>query len=852
MTGIAGIKWHYIGVAVSLLLFTAALVALHHVLAEVRLADVLARFGETPLASVLLSLACVAGSYLALTGYDVLALRHLGKQMPYGRAALASFTSYTFSHNIGLSLVTGGSIRYRIYSAVGLSATEIATLTGLCALTFGLGVSLLLGFALLLEPAVLSGADALPAAVNRAIGAAILLVVIGYAIWTGFRRQPLRLRNWSLSLPSLPMTLEQFALGTVDISFAAGALYLVLPPGVDISFAAFVGIYVAAITIGVLSHSPGGLGVFEAVMLLALPEAQQGALFGSLLVYRCLYYLLPLAMAAVLLSWHEVHLRQEALGPTLRAVRRLSHAVAPVVLGATVFAGGAILLFSAATPAEGARVAALRHFLPLPFVEASHLLSSVVGLWLMIVARGLFRRLDGAFHMTMLLLCGGIVFSLLKGFDYEEALILSGVLILLIANRPAFYRKASLLNQPFSAAWIATITAIIAGSFWLGIFAFKHVEYSGALWWEFTYRGDAPRFLRASVTVTVLALGVLVYTLLRPAAPREGGNLQEFEAVRRIVADSPRADANLALTGDKRFCMSEGEDAFIMYQVQGRSWVALGEPVGPEAAWEGLLWRFREMCDRHGGWPVFYQVSADKLPAFLDLGLSLIKLGEEARVNLDSFSLEGSRWRDFRYADRRAAKEGAVFEIVPAAEVPSILPELHAVSDEWLADKATHEKSFSVGAFSEAYIRNFDCAVVRRDGNIVAFANILQAPAGQELSVDLVRHRNGAPHGIMDFLFIQLMLWGKAQGYKWFDLGMAPLSGLDTHPLAPVWNRIGAFVFRHGEHFYNFEGLRAYKEKFDPIWAPKYLAAPGGLALPRIMLDIAALISGGAKEIVLK
>ena len=682
------------------------------------------------------------------------------------------------------------------------------------------------------------------------LGIAILLAVAGYLVWTVFRRAPLKVNGWSFSAPSPKMTLAQFALGSIDIGFAAAALYLVLPDGIGLSFAGFVGVYVVAMTIGVLSHSPGGLGVFEAVMLLALPGTDQGAILGALLVYRCLYYLLPLAVAAILLSWNEYRLRRDSLGPAVRAVRRLAHAVAPPVLGAAVFAGGAILLFSAATPVLHERMVPLWHLLPEPFIEASHLLSSVVGLVLMVLARWLFRRLDGAFHMTVAVLCGGIAFSLLKGFDYEEALILAGVLVLLLANRSAFYRKASLLSHPLSAAWFATIAAIIGGSIWLGIFAFKHVEYSGALWWEFAYRADAPRFMRASVTVIVLAVGFLFYTLLRPARLRESKGPARPEVVRDIVAASPRADANLALAGDKRFLLSDGNDAFIMFQVQGRSWVAMGDPVGPEHAWESLLWQFRELCDRHDGWPVFYQVGAENLPLYLDLGLSLLKFGEQARVDLEAFSLEGGTRKDFRYADRRAAKEGAEFEIVPAERVPDILPQLAAVSDEWLADKATHEKGFSVGAFSADYIGNFDCAVVRRDGRIVAFANIWTAAAGRELSLDLMRHVGDAPYGIMDFLFIRLMLWAKAQGYKWFDLGMAPLSGLETHPLGPVWNRVGALIFRHGEHFYNFEGLRAYKEKFDPVWEPKYMATPGGLALPRILLDIAALISGGARGIV--
>ncbi|MFZ1748052.1 MAG: phosphatidylglycerol lysyltransferase domain-containing protein, partial [Nitrospirales bacterium] len=232
-----------------------------------------------------------------------------------------------------------------------------------------------------------------------------------------------------------------------------------------------------------------------------------------------------------------------------------------------------------------------------------------------------------------------------------------------------------------------------------------------------------------------------------------------------------------------------------------------------------------------------------------DMGLALLKLGEEARVDLREFSLEGRNRKELRYAYRRSAKEGALFEVVPANQVNGIMEELRQVSDEWLKEKNTAEKGFSVGQFSEVYLSQFDCAVIRWEGRIVGFANIWMAPEGQEISVDLMRHRTSIPHGSMDFLFTHLMLWGKEQGYRWFNLGMAPLSGLQNHPLSSVWNQIGTFIFRHGEHFYNFEGLRTYKEKFDPGWTPKYLAAPGGLALPRMLFDVAALVSGGTKEI---
>jgi phosphatidylglycerol lysyltransferase len=235
---------------------------------------------------------------------------------------------------------------------------------------------------------------------------------------------------------------------------------------------------------------------------------------------------------------------------------------------------------------------------------------------------------------------------------------------------------------------------------------------------------------------------------------------------------------------------------------------------------------------------------------YLNLGLTLLKLGEEARVPLDSFSLEGSARKELRQAVRHVEREGCTFEVLPLTAVTAILPELQAISDAWLAAHQTREKGFSLGFFQPDYICQFSVGLVRRNGQIVAFSNLLCGAERHELSADLMRYAPNAPNGVMDYLFIQLLLWGRHEGYHWFNLGMAPLSGLDDRALAPAWNRLGAFVFRHGEHFYNFQGLRHYKDKFDPVWEPKYLASPGGLALPRILTNLASLISGGLKGVV--
>jgi phosphatidylglycerol lysyltransferase len=274
--------------------------------------------------------------------------------------------------------------------------------------------------------------------------------------------------------------------------------------------------------------------------------------------------------------------------------------------------------------------------------------------------------------------------------------------------------------------------------------------------------------------------------------------------------------------------------------------------VGPKAEHTELVWRFRELCDRHGGWTIFYQVDAEHLPLYLDLGLALLKLGEEARVRLDTFSLKGDARKGLRHACNRVEKEGYTFAVIPAEGIPPLLPEMKAISDAWLAEKHTREKGFSLGFFEAEYLQLFPAGIVRQEGKIVAFANLWLGAEKEELSPDLMRYLPEAPSGVMEYLFIQLMLWGKQEGYRWFNLGMAPFSGFEDRALAPLWNRFGAFIFRHGEHFYNFQGLRQYKEKFAPEWTPKYLASPGGLTLPRIFANLAALISGGLKGVIAK
>jgi phosphatidylglycerol lysyltransferase len=645
----------------------------------------------------------------------------------------------------------------------------------------------------------------------------------------------------------------QLLVGSLDWILACSVLYVLLPEQSQLSFLQFLGIYLLAQVIALISHVPGGLGVFESMILLLAPNLPADALLSSLLVYRGIYYLLPLALATALLGGKELQQNRSVISQTTRASGRWLAALAPTLLAASTLLSGAVLLFSGSTPAAAHRLQWLQQFMPLPVIEMSHFSGSLIGVCLLLLARGLQRRLDAAYILTIILLAAGSLLSLLKGADFEEAVLLAVVLIAILPCRKHFYRRSSIFSEPFSLRWIAMILLIMACTTYLGIFAYKHVDYSTQLWWQFALTGDAPRYLRATVGSIILLFVLAIAKLFRPAhiQPKTAGQ-DQLLLVKNIIGQATNTLANLALLGDKTLFFDEQQKGFVMYGVQGHSWVALGDPVGPVEVAEDLAWKYREMVERHGGQTVFYEVGTSMLHVYLDMGLALFKLGEEASVNLADFSLEGKKRSDLRYIHRRLEKEGCSFKIHFASELPEMLPELKRISDTWLNEKNTSEKGFSLGIFDENYLLNFPVAVVRQNEEIVAFSNIWTSAGKEEMSLDLMRSGNSAPRSVMDFLFICLMLWGKEQGYRTFNLGMAPLSGLDNRPFAPLWNRIGSVVFQHGEQLYNFDGLRNYKEKFLPEWSPRYLVCHGGLSLPNNLINIAALISGGVKGIFTK
>jgi uncharacterized membrane protein YbhN (UPF0104 family) len=316
------IGWHRVGVLLSLTIIAVAAVVLFHSLRDLDVNEVIATVKATEWHHITAAALFVAGGYFTLTFYDWFALHTIGRnELPYRIAALSGFTSYSVGHNVGATVFTGGAVRYRIYSAYGLSAIDVAKICFIAGLTFWLGNATVLGLGIALRPEAAGPIDQLPAWLNRVIAILILLTLASYVSWVWSAPREIGQGEWKVKLPNGPSTLVQIIIGLFDLMFCALAMYMLLPDEPHVGFITLLVVFVSATMLGFASHAPGGLGVFDAAMLVALWEFNKEDLVAGLLLFRLLYYLTPFVIALAILGIREIlYMRSGKVLPKPRSV----------------------------------------------------------------------------------------------------------------------------------------------------------------------------------------------------------------------------------------------------------------------------------------------------------------------------------------------------------------------------------------------------------------------------------------------------------------------------------------------------------------------------------------------------
>lgn len=560
-------------------------------------------------------------AYAVLTIYDRLGSVYAGYPVSYIRTSLASFCAYTLAHNLGVAAVSGAAVRFRFYAAWGLPPAAIAKIVAFTSLTFGLGGFFLGGLVLMLEPQVLPWVgEHTPAWVMRAV-ALLMWAIVGTYIVLSKLVPHFTLFGHKIDLPGFRMALAQTTLATVDVAVTAAIFYALLPPAEGLTFLKFLGIYVAGYTAGLAASVPGGIGVFDGFILIALqPYVSGPEVVSALLLFRLFYYIIPLFLAGGLFAAFEINQRRHLLGGWFSKEQGATDALEVPALAGLVGLGGIALIFIGALPPK-----------PSPLLNpglldvlegaATHFAASVVGSLMLVVAYGMLRRLRVAWWAGLILLANGALVAWLRG---EPWWLTGGFLVLmaLVAAVPsAFYRPARLTSEAMSSG---TIVALIAGlicAFTLALVAYRG-PLAGEAWWSVVFSSQAPASLRFGVGLAGVLLLVAVVRLLRPARIM---TLPYDDLARLKLLE---LGATPPHTADGAIFDEDGK-AGLAFTREGRVLVGLGDPVGEEQARIALIWRFRDYCERQGVDPAFWGVGEELRRIYGDIGLTVFALPSE-------------------------------------------------------------------------------------------------------------------------------------------------------------------------------------------------------------------------------
>ncbi|MCC7118840.1 MAG: bifunctional lysylphosphatidylglycerol flippase/synthetase MprF [Anaerolineales bacterium] len=513
---------------------------------------------------------------------------------------------------------------------------------------------------------------------------------------------------------------------------------------------------------------------------------------------------------------------------------------------------GVINVLSAVTPPVHERLKILLTFLPFMVSRGGHLASALLGFALIILSVGLWRRKKQAWWLAFILLIASIVTHLTKGLDYEEATFAALVSGLLLYARPQFHalsdrpsiRQGALFTL---AALIFTVIYGVAGFYLLD----RHYSVSFGFWAalrqtlimlvEFYNPGVQPitgfgrYFIDSIYIVGIATIGFGLFMLLRPVLIRHPATEEERQRAWEIIKTHGHTPlARMALFDDKLFFFSQA-GSVISYVLSNRVALALGDPIGPVEDFENALNEFKALCKSNDWLTAFYQTLPAQLERYKQAKFDAIKIGHEAVVNLETFTLEGSVNKTLRNSFNKMLKLGYRADVIQPPYSARMLRELNLISEEWLTSKALSEMRFSLGWFDEAYLNSCPILLVRdREGFIEAFANILPEFQANEVALDLMRHRQVVESGLMDFLFVSLFQWAQQQGYASFNLGLSAFTQSQENPQDPAAERTLNYLYSNLNRFYNFSGLHSFKEKFHPTWEPRYLTYPGTINLPSV------------------
>ena len=537
-----------------------------------------------------------------------------------------------------------------------------------------------------------------------------------------------------------------------------------------------------------------------------------------IILYRISYYIVP-ALIGVLLFVHDFggKINKKFNGLPYEIVSKVAYKI----VVSLVFISGAIIVLSNIAPQYLLKIKLLKEILGKQVLGLSIGMSVVLGFLIMLAALMLKYRAKSIYKASMVLFILGIILSLTKGINPYELVFLIIVAYLLYLSKRMFYRDSFVVSCKNTLIDSGILIASFSIYFFILITFGTHLKYVGIVR-KMPYKMAYKFGFIAFALVTVIYVAIYFLNIRRKIPVKTFDQCSEY--VEKIIEEY-KGDSltHLVFLKDKYIYLNEDKDLFIQYEVYGDKLFVLGNPVGNNENLFREIEKFCEYADNYGYTPVFYQVNDEMISYLHSNGYDFMKIGEEAKVDVKEFKVVGNKMKSLKTSRSKVTKEGYTFHMVEPPFSREFLDSLREISDEWLDGRK--EKGFSVGFFDEHYLNKAPIAILKnREGEIKAFANIMYMYDDESFSVDLMRFSKNTPRGVMDFMFINLIEYGKENGYEIFNMGMAPLANVGLSKYA-FWNeKLALQFYENGQALYSFKGLRRFKEKFSHNWEYKYIA----------------------------
>ncbi|RST77595.1 bifunctional lysylphosphatidylglycerol flippase/synthetase MprF [Siminovitchia acidinfaciens] len=778
------------------------------------------------------TLLVVAAAIVPMFFYDVIMVKLLGIDTPKKKLVKQSLVANTFSNLIGFGGLIGLMIRTYYYRTRELEKKKVLTTIASVSLFYLTGISLFSWI-------ILAGYRDIPLLVNTKW---LYLAVIVVALYLPVLLFVIHKKGTDMSI--------KVRAQLVLVSFCEwGAIFIVIcflvrMLHIQISFHDLFSVFIVACCAGIVSMIPGGLGSFDLVFIWGTDYLgiQDEKVLVLLMLYRIGYFFIPFLIAGALFLKDYWDRWNEAWDNVPNSViQTVSHFILTVL----VFISGLLLLLSASVPGIVERLRLAEEFLSFPIMNVSHQLTVAAGFVLLGLSRGIEYKVKRAYHIAMAVLSIAAVLSLFKGLDYEEAIFLLVVVLLLRISKDRFYRQSYVLSWSktiFDVAIIFIITFMYVLIGYLNLPEAKVSLPTKLLPYVITDYQDLffSAFIGLWIAVLVFIAG---YIIGRPRKMiMEKSVFQEEEVYEHVNKYGGNVLTHLIFLHDKYLFWNSKKTVLFPYQMYADKLIILGDPVGDRKDMPSAIEEFQQVSDLYGYTPVFYEVSMNMLPYLHESGFDFFKLGEEGFVELNEFSLSGKKMKGERAVINKFKRENYTFEIIKPPFSSESLSNLKEVSDDWLQGR--REKGYSLGFFEESYLNKSDIAILKdENGYVTAFSSLMPVYDDHHtISVDLMRFKQNSPSGTMDFIFLSLFEWAKEEGYGRFNLGMAPLSNVGLSKYSFLGEKIGSQIYLHGQFFYHFKGLRQFKEKYVDEWDSKYMAYRKKSSLPITMLQVTNLI----------